>query len=284
MARPLRIEFAGAVYHIISRGNAQQSVFLDDTDRRRFLRMLWSVAGRLDWGIWAYCLMPNHYHLLLQTPQPTLSSGMRDLNGVYSQSFNRRHRRVGHLFQGRFRSLIVDSTAYVIEVARYILLNPVQAGISKLPEGCQWTSYRATVGMARRPRRLITGPLLAPFASARDDGRTEFADYVRRGIGLADPADRQRVPTVIGDDSFVARVFGYRPDPSTEVPRAERAHTSLAAFARAGRRDEAIRAAYSSGLYTQREIARHFRLHYTTVSRIIGNSRFHDANSKDLTP
>ena len=107
---------------------------------------------------------------------------------------------------------------------------------------------------------------------------------VRRGIGLADPADRQRVPTVLGDETFVARVFGYRPDPSTEVPRAERAHTSLAAFARTGSRNEAIRAAYASGFYTQREIATHFRLHYTTVSRIIGNSRFHDANSKDLTP
>jgi putative transposase len=108
MSRPLRIEFAGAMYHIIARGNARAPIFVDDHDRRLFLFELGRVAERLDWWLWAYCLMGNHYHLVLETARPTLVRGMRDVNGNYSQGFNRRHDRVGHLFQGRYRSILLD--------------------------------------------------------------------------------------------------------------------------------------------------------------------------------
>jgi putative transposase len=126
MARPLRLEFAGAVYHLTSRGNARQKVFFADTDRQLFLDTVARVVSRYGWICHAYCLMTNHYHLLVETPKPSLSLGMRQLNGIYTQSFNRRHRRVGHLFQGRFKAILVQKESYLLELCHYIVLNPVR--------------------------------------------------------------------------------------------------------------------------------------------------------------
>ncbi len=125
MARPLRIEFSGALYHVMARGNAREAIYLDDGDRQSFLDSLVRACERFDWALWAYCLMDNHYHLLVETRRPTLSRGMREVNGVYTQGFNRRHRRVGHVLQGRFKAILVDRDSYLLEVSRYIVLNPV---------------------------------------------------------------------------------------------------------------------------------------------------------------
>jgi len=127
MARPLRIEFPGTVYHVTSRGNARQNVVADDRDRNRFLSVLAQVVDRYGWLCHAYCLMDNHYHLLIETPQPNLSLGMRQLNGRYTQMYNRRHERVGHLFQGRFTAILVEKEAHLMELCRYVVLNPVRA-------------------------------------------------------------------------------------------------------------------------------------------------------------
>src|SRR4030042_5793823 len=129
MARPLRIEFPGAVYHVTSRGNARQTIFIDDEDRGGFLDLLSIVVERFNWICHAYCLMGNHYHLLIETPDGNLSKGMRELNGIYTQHFNRRHGRVGHVFQGRFKAILVEKDSYLLELCRYIVLNPVRAGI-----------------------------------------------------------------------------------------------------------------------------------------------------------
>jgi REP element-mobilizing transposase RayT len=132
MARPLRIEFAGALYHITARGNARQDIYLTDDDRELFLEMLQRVNDRHQWQCHAYCLMSNHYHLLIETQTPSLSKGMKMLNGTYTQSFNRTHNRVGHVFQGRFKGILVEKDSYLLELARYIVLNPVLYGeISK---------------------------------------------------------------------------------------------------------------------------------------------------------
>jgi REP element-mobilizing transposase RayT len=139
MARPLRIEYPGAVYHITSRGNAYQDVFLDDADRERFLEVLKQTVDRFNWLCHAYCLMMNHYHLLIETVDPTLSRGMRQLNGVYTQAFNRRHERVGHLFQGRYKAILVEKETYLLELSRYIVLNPVRAKMVKKPEEWEWS-------------------------------------------------------------------------------------------------------------------------------------------------
>src|SRR5687767_13788050 len=131
MARPLRIEFAGALYHVTARGNARMPIFDDDADRRNFLSVLEQVLDRSGWLLHAYCLMGNHYHLMVETMQANLSAGMRQLNGVYTQRFNRRHERVGHLFQGRFKAILVERDSYLLELCRYVVLNPVRAGMVK---------------------------------------------------------------------------------------------------------------------------------------------------------
>jgi REP element-mobilizing transposase RayT len=119
MARPLRIEFPGAVYHITSRGNAKQTIFLENQDRHKFLEVLSTVIERCSWLCHAYCLMKNHYHLMIETPEANLSRGMRQLNGVYTQLFNQRHKRVGHLFQGRYKAILVEKDTHLLSLCRY---------------------------------------------------------------------------------------------------------------------------------------------------------------------
>jgi putative transposase len=136
MARPLRVEFPGAVYHVTSRGNARQGIFLDKDDRESFLGVLSSVATRFKWVCHAYCLMETHYHLQIETLEGNLSRGMRQLNGVYTQVFNRRHKRVGRLFQGRYKGILVEKEAHLLELCRYVVLNPVGAGLVRRPAGC----------------------------------------------------------------------------------------------------------------------------------------------------
>src|ERR1041385_5628104 len=126
MARPLRIEYPGAVYHITTRGNARRAVFKDASDRALFLDPLQRVSERYHWLCHAYCLMDNHYHLVLETLDGNLAQGMRQLNGIYTQAYNRRHRRVGHLFQGRYKAILVDKESYLLEVCRYFVLTPAR--------------------------------------------------------------------------------------------------------------------------------------------------------------
>src|SRR3989338_74178 len=154
MSRPLRIEYAGAVYHITSRGNEKKAVFKDDSDRETFLKALAQVNKRYNWLCHAYCLMDNHYHLLIETPDGNLSLGMRQLNGVFTQRFNNRHKRAGHLFQGRFKGILIQKESHLLEVCRYVVLNPVRAKAAKHPREWGWSSYRATGGLAAVPRCL----------------------------------------------------------------------------------------------------------------------------------
>ncbi len=133
MARPLRIEFAGALYHITSRGDGGDDIYIDDNDRENFLAVLGHVCERFNWVCHSYCLMSNHYHLLIETPEGNLSQGMRQLNGVYTQRFNRNHERVGHVFQGRYKAILVDADNYLVQLIRYIHLNPARAGLVKDP-------------------------------------------------------------------------------------------------------------------------------------------------------
>ncbi|MDO8369425.1 MAG: transposase [Candidatus Nitrotoga sp.] len=145
MSRPIRIEFSNALYHVTARGDRREDIFEDDEDRQMFLSTLAQVITQFNWICHAWCLMDNHYHLLIQTPDGNLSKGMRQLNGIYTQASNRCHQRVGHLFQGRFKAILVDSDAYLLELTRYVVLNPVRAGMVKKPADWKWSSYRASV-------------------------------------------------------------------------------------------------------------------------------------------
>ena len=157
MSRPIRIEFPHALYHLTSRGDRREAIFLDDDDRRAFLDVLTQCCGRLDAAVLAYCLMGNHYHLMLTTWRPNLSALMRHLNGVYTQDFNRRHGKVGHVFQGRFRSILVDREDYFLELCRYVELNPVRAGMVQVPQDWPWSSFLAHAGLATCPPWLFLG-------------------------------------------------------------------------------------------------------------------------------
>jgi REP-associated tyrosine transposase len=157
MARQLRVQAAGAYYHVGVRGNDRAAVFLADEDRERFLLLLSDVVERFDWRCFGYCLMGNHYHLALMTPQPNLGAGMRRLNQIYAQWFNHRHDRVGHLFEQRYWSRVLAGESHVAAVARYIAENPVRAGLCSSPEQWRWSSARAVLGLCPPPEFLDVG-------------------------------------------------------------------------------------------------------------------------------
>ena len=182
MARPLRVEFSGAIYHLTSRGNARQKVFFTDADRELFLDTLSQVVSRYGWICHAYYLMANHYHLLVETPKANLSLGMRQLNGMYTQSFNRRHNRVGHLFQGRFKAILVEKESYLLELCRYIVLNPVRVKGKGEIGAWKWSSYRATAGLASVPEFLSTDWILEQFGKNRAKAQKRYRAFVREGL------------------------------------------------------------------------------------------------------
>jgi putative transposase len=177
MPRPPRIQAPGALYHINSRGNRREPIYLDERDRRIFLSLLGQVVRRYEWLCLSYCLMDNHFHLLLETPKPNLSAGMQRLKGAYGRWFNDRYGLVGHLFQGRFHSELVAGDEHLLEVGRYIVLNPVRAGLARRAEDWPWSSYSATIGPRRPPAFLSVESLLQHFG----DGwvaRAKFRAFV----------------------------------------------------------------------------------------------------------
>lgn len=181
MSRPLRLEYAGAFWHVTARGNERREIFRNDDDRTEFLRILGRTVTLFRWRLHAYVLMGNHYHLLVETPEPTLSRGMRLLNGLYTQGFNRRHRRVGHLFQGRFKAILVEKDAHLLELARYVVLNPVRAGITRGASAWPWSSDRATAGIEKAPPWLETAATLESFGAVRSRATEKYRAFVSDG-------------------------------------------------------------------------------------------------------
>lgn len=220
MARPLRLEVADGLFHLTARGNARQAIWLDDSDAVFFLETLSAVVGRYGWQCHAYCLMPNHYHLLVTTPRVNLSEGARHLNGVYAQTFNRRRSRVGHVFQGRFKAILIQRDAHLLELSRYIVLNPVRARLCERPEGWPWSSYRAMAGIARSPAFLSTEAVLAAFGQDLRIARKRFCTFVSDGAGTC-PWGRLLSGLYLGDDQFVAEHSGAERT-SKEHPRPQR--------------------------------------------------------------
>ena len=266
MTRPLRLQFAGAVYHLTSRGNARQRVFLEDEDRELFLNTLSQVVSRYGWLCHAYCLMANHYHLLVETPKPNLSLGMRQLNGVYTQLFNRSHRTVGHLFQGRYKAILVEKQAHLLELCRYVVLNPLRVKAKSRVGQWRWSSYRATAGLASVPQFLTVDWVLSQFGERRGQAQRRYRDFVRDG--LADrPWEKLRGQIYLGSEEFIER-HARGGDEIREVPRVQlrAVRPSLERIFRQ-RGTRAIEVAYRDYGYQLREIADHLGVHYATVSR-----------------
>ena len=204
MARPLRLEFPGALWHVMNRGVERRTIYLDDVDRRVFLRFLARAVRKSRWQLHAYVLMSNHYHLLFQTPEATLSRGMKDLDGDYACYFNKRHSRAGHLFQGRFKSHLVDSDEYMLEVARYVVLNPVRAFMVATAGEWPWSSYRATAGLASVPSWLEPGPILDRFHPSDPVlACAEYREYVAAGGERESPWKSLVAQMLLGGAEFL---------------------------------------------------------------------------------
>lgn len=280
MARSLRIEFPGALYHVTSRGNARADIYLDNRDRQTFLDGLGEVCSRMQWVCYAYCLMTNHYHIVVETQASNLSKGMRHVNGVYTQRFNRRHGRVGHVFQGRYKAILVDREPYLLELVRYVVLNPVRAGMVTSPEHWRWSSYHATVEQAPAPDWLATDWVLSQFAATPEQARMQYIQFVHDGPRQSSVWAGLQSQIYLGDEHFVARMQSQITAGRTldEIPKVQRQrpHAALDDFARVyDDRRAAMVAAYLSGAYTMKTIAAHFGVHYSTVSRAMRDSGRH---------
>ena len=281
MARPLRIEFPGAIYHLTSRGNQQAPIFVDDVDRRALLDVLASGLERFDGCALAWCLMDNHYHFVVRTRQANLSQLMRHINGVYTQRFNQRHRQGGHLFQGRFKAVLVDSDPYLLEVCRYVELNPVRADMVAAPGEWPWSSYAALTGQAPCPpwldRPTVWGYLLweEPTTDAQAQKAAQaYANLVAAGKDVALWPGHLRQQMYLGNEDFVVRMQALASDRAvsdTEIPKTQRANPNTLQdwLAQLPSRDDAILAAHRHSKISMSDIGRSLGLSVSRVSRII---------------
>jgi len=292
MARPLRLQFPGAIYHVTARGNDRRPIFEDDDDCARFLVVLDATVARYRVLCHAYCLMGNHYHLLFQTPGANLSAAMRQLNGVYTQRFNRRHEQCGHLLQGRFVAQLVDGEAYLLEVCRYVVLNPVRAGLVAHPGEWGWSSFRATAGQT-----VVPGFLSVDWVRGLSGSRNQaeavkrYVSFVEAGIGAPDASwERFKSKPVIGDHPQTGHLDDqYREATQcTEFPRAQRfaprpplARLFADVVSRADRDARAIVAVRDHG-YTMREVAVFLGRHYITVSRALARADARRASRENV--
>lgn len=250
---------------------------MHDEDRRQFLAVLGETCSRFNWVVHAYCLMSNHYHLLVETPDGNLAKGMRQLNGVYTQRFNRIHERVGHVFQGRYKAILVQKDSYLLELARYVVLNPVRARMVRSANEWPWSSYRATAGMTAWPPWLSTDWILSVFSHQKRTAIERYRQFVAEGRNQPSPWEQLKNQIFLGDDAFVERM---QADLDTakdlrEIPAGQRRPLAkpLRHYSETqGTRDDAIVAAYASGGYSMKEIGDHFGVHYSYVSKIISRA------------
>lgn len=273
MSRPLRLELAGGLYHVTSRGDGREDIYLSDADRLMWLDVYAQVCKRFNWVCHAWCQMTNHYHLVIETPEANLSHGMRQLNGVYTQPFNRAHGRVGHVFQGRYKAILVERDSYLIELARYVVLNPLRAGMIERLETWPWSSYLTTCGQAPAPPWLETDWILAQFGHQRAHTTRKYVEFVHAGARLPSVWGQLQGQIYLGTENFVKKVQAQiekRPA-LDEIPRAQRRALTqaLADFEQGYPRNEAMARAYLSGQHTMLAIAEHFGVHYSTVSRMV---------------
>ena len=273
MARPLRIEYEGALHHVTSRGNDRAKIFFTDTDRVAFLDLLGEAVDRFSWICHAYCQMTNHYHLVIETPNANLSRGMRHINGVYTQRINKLNKRSGHVFQGRFKSVLVEKESHLLELARYVVLNPLSAGMVRSAKDWRWSSYRATAGMTECPSFLTANWILAQFDRSRSKAQHAYRRFVRQGRGV-ELWEELRRSCLLGTDAFEAEVAPLLSEQRSAIdfPRSQRlaARPSLqelfSGVSDKVTRNAKIREAMRIHEYTLRELSEHLGLHYSTIS------------------
>ncbi len=273
MTRPLRLQFPGALYHVTSRGNRRSRIYRDDTDRLAWLDVLALVCDRYHCVVHSFCLMSNHFHLMIETVEPNLARAMRHLNGEYSQYFNRRHHSVGHLFQGRYKAILVQKESYLLELSRYIVLNPVRAKMVNSVEELPWSSHRYYIGDAPRPIWLECDWVLAQFGNCRTAAVAAYQAFVVAGIDKTSPLVETRYQVLLGDDDFVSDHQHLQlSEDLVETLRVERAAVALSLAEYRSRfpdRTEAMARAYLSTAFTMPMIALAFGVSAKTVGRAV---------------
>ncbi len=279
MARPLRIEYEGAIYHVTSRGNRKKPIFRDDKDRESFLEIINSVVKRYNWICHAYCLMDNHYHLMIETSDANLSRGMRQLNGIYTQEYNRRHQKTGHVFQGRYKAILIEKESYLLELSRYVVLNPVRAGIVERPSEWKWSSYASTAGIKGVPQHLTVDWILGQFGSSRKKAEKNYREFVEAGIKENSPWKKLKGQVLLGGDGFIERFKDILSEKEEikEIPKVQRflSRPKMEAIftkektATKQKRDNQIYKAIMHHGYSLKEIADYLGVHYTTVSKAL---------------
>lgn len=274
MSRPLRLEYQNALYHITSRGDRRENIYDDDEDRIKFLTIFESVIKRFNWICHSYCLMDNHYHLLIQTPDANLSQGMRQLNGVYTQSYNRRHQITGHLFQGRYKAIHVDEEAYLLELSRYIVLNPVKANMVEQAEDWCWSSYQAMVGVVKPPTWLAIDGILIQFNKNRQKAVDSYQKFVMEGIKNGPIWEQVKRQVYLGNDHFIDEVQEHieHQKNDVQIPKIQKRAKGLSLKEykqMESDRNIAIYKAYSSGAYSYNDIGQFFKLHFVTIGKIV---------------
>lgn len=277
MARPLRIEYPGAFHHVMSRGNAYQDIYLNDQDRRAFLKNLQHCIELHNLICHAYCLMDNHYHLLIETPDANLSSAMRDINGNYTQKFNARHKRTGHVLQGRYKAYVIEQELYLLEVVRYIVNNPVEEKMVDHTKEWVWSSFKATSGMLKAPKWLETDFTLGLFSKDRKESQKQYRKFVKEGINRGSPYDQLKEGVILGSPQFIDWVWETQTngiEEVKEIPRDQRivGRPSLEEIFEdemtKDERDTAIKFARFRCSYLTTEIAKHVGLERSVVGRI----------------
>lgn len=221
MSRPIRFQGPGLVYHVMSRGNNKMAIFVDDLDHLRFLEMLADVVAEFELDSWVHCEMPNHFHLVMRTRLPNLSLAMRHLNGRYAQWWNKRHCHVGHVFQGRFKAQVVEASVYLVRLCRYVLLNPVRAGLCSHPRDWPWNSYRTLVSGQSSPCVDVES-LCQQFATDAASIRDRLSAYVDPDADPDMAAFIRGDQRVIGTAAFATQFQRPARAASPEVPARER--------------------------------------------------------------
>ena len=276
MARPQRLEFPGAIYHVMSRGSGQQAIFAGNEDREFFLDTLARVAKRFHWLVHAYCLMDNHYHLVIETLEGKLSIGMRQLNGIYTQHFNLRHGLDGPVMQGRFKAILVERDTFLLAMCRYVVLNPLRTRTVRSPDKYAWSSYRATAGLIDAPGFLDTDWVLQQFARQKKTAERRYQEFVKEGVGGENPWEHLRKQILLGSDEFIASMAPLLGDAGRirehQLRERRSKRPSLTQlFAKVkdkAQRNDAIRLAHLQHLYSLNEIGQYVGLHFATVSKI----------------
>ena len=278
MARPLRIQFEGALYHIISRGNERMMIFLEDADRIKYLNILHTTIERFNWLCHVYCLMGNHYHLMIETPDANLAKGMKYLNQVYSQFFNWKYNRVGHVFQGRYKSYIVQKEAYLLHCCRYIVLNPWEAKLVDHPKEWKWSSYSATAGLTKPPPLLTKDWLLEIFGSDVKRARNNYVKFVEADMNGKRSKLEYKYQLFLGSDEFAESILKrYGPFSSmkginnTQLgfgrPSLDQVLNGVRMPKEA--RNQAIRMAYREHKYALKDIAAHLKMNPNYLCEIL---------------